>query len=182
MQNVEKQRYGRAQKASKQRQLSQFVLPLLEQVSQQQQHQALIGLNFGRLLSPSSLQNIAQSGHTLKQYDPFFAADNQLLSSQYDFVCCYRVFEHFRSPNKEWRLLSNLVKPEGWLAINTPLLADLAQFSKWHYKNNPTHVSFYQQATFEFLASISDFELIFASKDLILMQKASESDIKRSLI
>lgn len=101
----------------------------------------------------------------------FFAADHQLLHHQYDFICCFRVFEHFRTPAKEWSLIETLLKPGGWLAISTPLLTSLTAFAKWHYKNNPTHVSFYQQQTFAYLASQGKFKLIFAAQDFILMQK-----------
>ncbi|MCL1117912.1 methyltransferase domain-containing protein [Shewanella aestuarii] len=180
MPNIEKQRYGRAPKSAKQRQLSQFIMPLLEQINQQQAG-ALSGLNFGRLLDLQCLQKIEQSGHSVNQYDPFFAADHRVLQKSYDFVCSYKVFEHFRNPSKEWQLLTRLVKPGGWLAISTPLLTDLNHFDKWHYKNNPTHVSFYQQQTFEYLAENSEFTLLFASQALILMQKSSGSDIKRIL-
>ncbi|MCL1157516.1 class I SAM-dependent methyltransferase [Shewanella inventionis] len=178
MPSLERQRYGRAQKSSKQKQLSQFVLPLLVQIAQQQTG-PLKGLNFGRVLDEKSQLTIVEAGHQVNQYDPFFAADQSVLSQSYDFVCCYRVFEHFRHPIREWKLLNQLIKPNGWLAISTPLMTDKALFAKWHYKNNPTHVSFYQQATFEYLASNSDFELLFASKDLVLMQKSSKPDIKR---
>lgn len=181
MPNLERQHYGRAQKKSKQKQLSQFILPLLDQISQQQTGK-LNGLNFGRILDKKSQQTILNTGNLVNQYDPFFAADQSVLKQLYDFVCCYRVFEHFRHPHREWLLLNQLVKPGGWLAISTPLLTDKDHFTKWHYKNNPTHVSFYQQSTFEYLAFNSDFELLFASKDLVLMQKSSKSDIKRILI
>ncbi|MBR9728617.1 class I SAM-dependent methyltransferase [Shewanella intestini] len=180
--NIERQRYARAQEISKQKSLSQFIFPLLEHIAQQQPNQTLSGLNFGRVLDSNSLEQITQAGHILNQYDPFFAANQEVLNQQYDFVCCYRVFEHFRSPQKEWRLLSQLVRPNGWLAISTPLLNNLQQFEKWHYKTNPTHVSFYQQLTFEYMATNASFTLLFASKDFILMQKTSGSDIKRNLI
>ncbi|MCH1929821.1 class I SAM-dependent methyltransferase [Shewanella sp. A25] len=169
---AERQRYGRSRIASKQRQLSQFILPFLEQM-QQHQKGSLIGLNFGRILDQDSLISIERAGHTLNQYDPFFAPDHETLKQEYDFICCYRVFEHFQYPVKEWSLLSRLLKPSGWLAISTPLLVDLEGFAKWHYKNNLTHVSFYQRQTFEHLAHNSDFELLFAAKDLVLMQKTS---------
>lgn len=181
MPNLERQHYGRAQKKSKQKQLTQFILPLLDQISLQQTG-TLKGLNFGRVLDEQSQQTILNTGNLVNQYDPFFAADQSVLKQHYDFVCCYRVFEHFRHPHREWMLLNQLIKPGGWLAISTPLLTDKDHFAKWHYKNNPTHVSFYQQATFEYLAFNSDFELLFASKDLVLMQKSSKSDIKRILI
>jgi SAM-dependent methyltransferase len=179
--SIEIQRYGRAQKGTKQRQLSQFLMPLLAQINLQQSG-TLSGLNFGRVLDAQCLQSINEAGHSVKQYDPFFAADHSVLQTTYDFVCSYKVFEHFRHPNKEWQLLSRLVKPGGWLAISTPLMTDLRHFNKWHYKNNPTHVSFYQRQTFEYLTENSEFTLLFVSQALILMQKSSGSGIKRILI
>ncbi|WP_394148041.1 class I SAM-dependent methyltransferase [Shewanella atlantica] len=174
---VEKRRYQ--QQASKnQKQLKQFLISLVLQC-EQQTHLPLTGLNFGRVAEAQTVLNIESRHHTLKQYDPYFAADHDLLKRQYDFICCYRVFEHFRSPLKEWSLLGNLLKPGGWLAINTKLLTDLSAFDKWHHKNNLTHVSFYQRSTFEFLAQEAGFKLLFAANDLILVQKPSGSDIKR---
>ncbi|PMG78687.1 methyltransferase [Shewanella sp. 10N.286.51.B7] len=175
------QRYGRANKAAKQKQLVQFIQPLLGQISAQQEG-PLTGLNFGRVLDQASLDIIELAGHRLNQYDPFIKSDQQIFNQQYDFICCYRVLEHFQQPLKEWSLITNLLKNGGWLAISTSLLTDLAHFSKWHFKNNPTHVSFYQQQTFEYLAQNSEFKLLFAAKELVLMQKTSKSDIKRILI
>ena len=169
---AEKQRYGRSRIASKQKQLSQFILPLLAQLEQQQAG-SLLGLNFGRTLDNKSLATIENAGHKLNQYDPFFAPNHDALKQQYDFICFYRVFEHFQYPIKEWALLTRLLRCGGWLAISTPLLTELDGFAKWHYKNNLTHVSFYQRETFEYLANNSDFELLFAAKDLVLMQKTS---------
>ncbi|WP_119968060.1 MULTISPECIES: methyltransferase domain-containing protein [Shewanella] len=176
-----KQRYGRANKASKQKQLVQFIQPLLTQISAQQ-HGPLTGLNFGRVLDSNSLDKIEHAGHSLYQYDPFIKIDQHIFNRQYDFICCYRVLEHFQQPAKEWALLSSLLKEGGWLAISTSLLTDLSLFSKWHFKNNPSHVSFYSQQTFDYLAQNSEFKLLFAAKELVLMQKTSKSDIKRILI
>lgn len=179
--SAERQRYGRAQKMTKQKQLSQFVMPLLTQLGELT-GTSLQGLNFGRVLDNDSLAKINAAGHRLNQYDPFFAASSPVLQQEYDFVCSYRVFEHFKQPQQEWDLLSRLVKPQGWLAVGTPLLTDLSHFSKWHYKNNPTHVSFYQHKTFEYLANKGGFKLLLAEKELVLMQKSSKSDIKPNLI
>lgn len=169
--HIEKRRYQ--QNSTKyQKPLSQFLISLIQECAQQKT-QPLIGLNFGRLAMPSTLETVNIYGHKVSQYDPFFAPEHQLLKQEYDFICCYRVFEHFRFPSKEWSLLCRLLKPGGWLAINTKLLTDLAGFDKWHHKNNLTHVSFYQRATFEFLAQQAGFKLLFASNDLILVQKPS---------
>lgn len=162
---------------SKQKSLSQFLFDLVLQC--ETTDHSLLGLNFGRTLNPKSLRRVTARGHQINQYDPSLAPWTKQLNQQYDFICCYRVFEHFRFPRKEWTLLCELIKPGGWIAINTPLLTDLAGFDKWHYKNNLTHVSFYQQQSFKYLAENVGFKLLFAANDLILVQKPSGSGITR---
>ncbi|MEC4725895.1 class I SAM-dependent methyltransferase [Shewanella sp. D64] len=174
---VEKQRYQESG-GKKQPALTQFLISLIAQC-EQDSNSPLSGLNFGRVLEPSSLSNISHHQHKISQYDPFFAPDHELLKRNYDYICCYKVFEHFRFPFKEWSLLGDMLKPGGWLAINTKLLTDIGSFDKWHHKNNLTHVSFYQRSTFEYLAEQAGFKLLFAANDLILVQKPSESDITR---
>lgn len=174
---VEKQRYQKSGRG-KQPALTQFLISLISQC-EQDSNTPLSGLNFGRVLEPNSLSNIGYHQHKLSQYDPFFAPDHELLKQHYDYICCYKVFEHFRFPFKEWSLLGDMLKPGGWLAISTKLLTDIGSFDKWHHKNNLTHVSFYQRSTFEYLAQQAGFKLLFAPNDLILVQKPSESDITR---
>ncbi|ABV34706.1 conserved hypothetical protein [Shewanella sediminis HAW-EB3] len=174
---VEKRRYQQ-QVAKNQKPLKQFLMSLILQC-EQQSTDPLIGLNFGRVAEPDTVLSVESHRHTLYQYDPYFAANHDLLKRQYDFICCYRVFEHFRFPFKEWSLLGKLLKPGAWLAISTKLLTELSAFDRWHHKNNLTHVSFYQHSTFEFLAQQAGFKLLFAANDLILVQKPSGSDIKR---
>lgn len=173
--------YGRQQKTAQQRQATQFVLPLLSQLSDLTGDN-LLGLNFGHSLDQQCIDKIQASGHQLLQYDPFKATEQAVLQQQYDFVCSYKVFESFKRPLNQWALLSSLVKPQGWLAIGTALLTDKSHFAKWHHKNNPAHVSFYQHKTFEYLATQGQFKLLFAAKELVLMQKAANSGIKPILI
>ncbi|WP_404948371.1 methyltransferase domain-containing protein [Shewanella sp. SR44-3] len=173
--------YGRQQKMTQQRQASQFVLPLLAQLSDLTGAN-LVGLNFGSHLDSHTLDRVQASGHQLMQFDPFNATEQTALEQEYDFVCSYKVFERFKRPLTQWNLLSSLVKPHGWLAIGTALLTDKSHFAKWHHKNNPAHVSFYQHKTFEYLATQGQFKLLFAAKELVLMQKAANSGIKPILI
>ncbi|MFQ6372849.1 methyltransferase domain-containing protein [Shewanella sp. YIC-542] len=171
--DAEKQRYGHAKQGNKQKQLARFIAMLLTQLQTLQPNSTLSGMNFGRVLAPALLQGILQPQQQLQQYDPFFAPCHQLLHRQYDFVSCYRVFEHFQQPAKEWQRLIQALKSGGYLAISTPFLQSATAFAKWHYKNNPTHVSFYQPQTFHYLAQQGQLQLIFAQSDFVLMQKAS---------
>ncbi|WP_372870567.1 class I SAM-dependent methyltransferase [Shewanella sp.] len=171
-------RYGRGGSLENQRNLPQFVLPLLNELATDQAS-PLNGLNYGRLLDEQTLKLITAAGHNLSQYDPFVQPNSEALQQQYDFICCYRVFEHFGSPYREWQLFQRLLNEGGYLALSTRLLTEPARFDKWHHKNNLAHVSFPSRETFEYLAANSGFRLIFAENDLILMQKASGSAIKR---
>ncbi|MGI2258585.1 methyltransferase domain-containing protein [Shewanella sp. GXUN23E] len=175
---AQQQRFNKLNPA-RQKQLSLFINVLIEQLAGITSG-PLEGLNFGGLLPDSVVTLLQQQGYSLSQYDPFLAPDHTVLRHSYDFVCSYRVFEHFNYPLREWALLCRTLKPGGFLAISTRLLTDPQQFAKWHYKNNPAHVSFYCQETFEYLAAHHGFTLLFAANDLILMQKAAESDITRT--
>ncbi|BDM62749.1 methyltransferase [Shewanella sp. NFH-SH190041] len=176
---VQAKRYQQPDR-QKQKQVSQFIAPLLTQLAGMSS-KPLVGLNFGRVLEPDSLAMLAQAQHHISQYDPFQAPDFSVLRQQYDFICCYRVFEHFRNPQREWGLLCRLLQHHGYLAICTRLLDRPAQFAKWHHKNNLAHVSFYRRETFEYLADAHGFTLLFAAEDLILLQKTAKSDITPTL-
>ncbi len=47
------------------------------------------------------------------------------------------------------------------------------KFANWHYKNDPTHVSFFSVETFTWLAREYQLNVIFADRDIVLMQKVA---------
>ena len=104
-------------------------------------------------------------------YDPYFAPDPSVLTRQYDFVTCTEAIEHFNQPAKEWGLLLSMIKPGGWLGLMTKLATDAEAFTRWHYKNDPTHVSFFSRDTFRFLAQRDGLEVEFVGNDVILLRK-----------
>ena len=110
------------------------------------------GLDFGCGPGPALARMLEQRGHLMAVYDPLFAPDTTVLARQYDFVTCTEVVEHFHQPAKEFELLISLVRPGGLLAIMTSLLHERIDFQKWHYRRDPTHVCFYHQQTFLWLA------------------------------
>lgn len=157
--------------------LGRFVTPLLTTLQQENQTPDdesslnLIGLDFGCGPGPALAAMLAESGIRMSLYDPFYANDLSVLSHQYDLVTCTEAIEHFNTPHKEWALLLRLLKPHGLLAIMTKLVIDADAFSRWHYKNDPTHVSFFSRETFCYLAKRDGFEVHFVGNDVILMRK-----------
>lgn len=129
------------------------------------------GLDFGSGPGPTLSLMLAEAGHSMAIYDPFYAPDKQNLARQYDFVTCTEAIEHFNQPAGEWQILLSLLKPGGWLGVMTQMVISQARFANWHYKNDPTHVSFFSRETFEFLAQRDSLKLEFVGSDVLLLQK-----------
>ena len=101
------------------------------------------GLDFGSGPGPTLSIMFEEAGHNVAIYDPFYSPDKTPLTRQYDFVTASEVVEHFRNPAKDLQRIWSCIKPGGLLGIMTKLALDQASFSNWHYKNDPTHVSFF---------------------------------------
>ncbi|MGR5149030.1 class I SAM-dependent methyltransferase [Photobacterium alginatilyticum] len=129
------------------------------------------GLDFGSGPGPTLSVMLAEMGYNMAIYDPYFAHDPTVLDRQYDFVTCTEAIEHFYTPAKEWGLLTAMVKPGGWLGFMTKLATDADAFAHWHYKNDPTHVSFFSRETFRYLAKRDGLEVEFVGNDVILLRK-----------
>lgn len=71
---------------------------------------------------------------------------------RYDFITCTETAEHFHDPAAEFARLAGLLAPDGWLAVMTQLVPDARAFLDWHYVRDPTHVCFYADRTFTWLA------------------------------
>ncbi|WP_237467810.1 class I SAM-dependent methyltransferase [Vibrio stylophorae] len=129
------------------------------------------GLDFGSGPGPTLSVMLAEAGHQMAIYDPYFAADESVLSHQYDFITCTEAIEHFYQPSREWQLLLSMLKPQGWLGLMTKMVTSHAGFVTWHYKNDPTHVSFFSRKTFAYLAERDQLTLEFVGNDVILLRK-----------
>ena len=50
-----------------------------------------------------------------------------------------------------------------------------AAFSRWHYKQDPTHVSFFSRETFTWLAARDGLTVEFIGNDVIILQKSEST-------
>lgn len=129
------------------------------------------GLDYGCGPGPALAAMLREAGHAVALYDPFFAPDPAPLTASYDFVTCSEVAEHFHVPAAEFARLRALVRPGGWLAVMTCFQIDDARFAAWHYRKDPTHVVFYREATFRYLAGCWGWSCDVPVKDVVLMQR-----------
>lgn len=129
------------------------------------------GLDFGSGPGPTLSRMFEEAGYSMQIYDPFYANNESVLNQQYDFVTATEVVEHFRQPSKDLQKLWALVKPGGVLGLMTKLALDQDAFSRWHYKNDPTHVAFYSRETFAWLAQFWKAELRIFGNDVIVVRR-----------
>lgn len=148
-----------------------FVSPLVELVASKQQTKDR-GLDFGAGPGPVTTKLLEDRGYQLNLYDPYFYPDKSALQSPYDFIVCCEVIEHFYEPYQSFTQLSNLLAEGGRLYCRTSLIPDDIEFSRWHYKNESTHVFFYHRETITWIAenilksdvSIIDKNLLYFSR------------------
>ena len=130
------------------------------------------GLDFGCGPGPALSSMLRQAGMAMADYDPCYAPDATLLAAQYDFVTCTEVVEHFRDPLASWTQLASLVRPGGWLGVMTQLAPEVpANFLRWRYRDDRTHVSFHRLATLRWLATRFGFVLEQVESQAFLLRK-----------
>lgn len=112
-----------------------------------------IGLDYGCGAAPVVSHLLTQQGYSILHYDPFFKPDIGVLEKKYRFILAVEVVEHFYDPGRELLKLSHLLDPEGALGIMTLLYNPTDSFESWYYKNDPTHVCFYSELTFQWIVS-----------------------------
>ncbi|MFC6673462.1 class I SAM-dependent methyltransferase [Marinobacterium aestuariivivens] len=132
------------------------------------------GLDFGCGPGPALAMMFEEAGHDVSLYDPFYAPDGTTLERQYDFVCATEVVEHLHAPGREIERLLTLLRPGGLLGIMTKRVIDADAFSRWHYKNDPTHVCFFSERTFEYLAQLHQCQLEFVANDAVILKSRVE--------
>lgn len=119
--------------------LSRLFMPLNQLLSPHSH-----GLDFGSGPGPTLSVMFEEAGHQMNIYDVFYAPDSKALEQHYDFISTSEVVEHLHHPMEELEQLWSCLKPDGILGIMTKRVIDQEAFVHWHYKNDLTHVCFFQ--------------------------------------
>jgi hypothetical protein len=125
------------------------------------------GLDFGAGTGSAISKVLQDNDFNVLQYDPYFHDYPELLEEKYNYIACCEVIEHFYNPNKEFLLLHDLLEENGKLYCMTNLYDDSIDFATWYYKNDPTHVFFYQYKTIEWIKEEFGFLDVSIEKRLI---------------
>ena len=117
------------------------------------------GLDFGSGPGPTLSVMLEEAGMKMSLFDPYYAPSPEVLGRTYDFISCTEAAEHFFQPRREFNLLWSLLRPRGVLAVMTELLTDDRDVSQWAYARDPTHVCFYRERTWLWLAQFLEAKL-----------------------
>ncbi|MGH6631518.1 MAG: class I SAM-dependent methyltransferase, partial [Burkholderiales bacterium] len=88
--------------------------------------------------------------------------DARFPGAYFDVAASYHVIEHVPSPRAELRELHRIVKPGGWLAMETPNIANIwyrLLGARWR-QFIPDHIYFFTPLTFRRLCEESGFEVV----------------------
>lgn len=146
--------------------LSRLATPLLERLQP-----PASGLDFGCGAEPALAAMLAEAGFEMTLYDPQFAPDASVFTCEWDFVTATEVLEHLHNPAAELERLWSLLRPGGWLAVMTRRVPALAEFERWHYRRDPTHIGFFAEQSFAWLAARWQAGLELLGDDVALLRK-----------
>jgi SAM-dependent methyltransferase len=129
------------------------------------------GLDFGSGPGPTLSLMLAEAGYPTTIYDPLYEPNAAVWQDEYDFITASEVIEHLHRPMSDLQRLWKVLKPGGCLGIMTKRVFDAAAFAAWHYKDDPTHVVFFSEETFAWLARRWSAELQVVGDDVVLIRK-----------
>ncbi|MCW3172089.1 class I SAM-dependent methyltransferase [Shewanella subflava] len=148
-----------------QRFLSRTLTPVLHAIQPDAK-----GLDYGCGEGAVLSKMAAKQGVSVNNYDLFYFPEQGQLQQQYDFITMTEVLEHIADAQQVFKQLQGLLKPAGLLAIMTKRVRDHASFIDWHYKHDPTHINFYSEATFEWIAQAYQWQLEIIDNDVVFFR------------
>lgn len=146
--------------------LNRTLMPLLTEVKHRF-GEAAIGLDFGCGEGQHLSAMAREQGVKILNYDLYYHDCAENLQRSYEFVVLTEVIEHLLDARRIWLQLTSLLKPGGILAMMTKRVRNPEAFSTWHYKNDPTHIAFYSDTTFRYVADWLNMELQVIANDVV---------------
>lgn len=146
-----------------------YLAPLVELVSKYTATEA-VGLDFGCGAVTGLEFLLGQQGRKMDSYDLFFRPQQDMLKNRYDYLVCSETVEHFRTPRSEFELFAKLIKPGGKLFLQTSFFPGVDAFSNWHYQRDFTHISFYSEQTFQWVATEHRWQILFLRDPFVIFQ------------
>ncbi|WP_404409688.1 class I SAM-dependent methyltransferase [Pseudidiomarina marina] len=130
------------------------------------------GLDFGSGPGPTLSLMFDEVGRPCTTYDIYYEHKPERLKRTYDFVTCTEVIEHVAAPLHVFQQLLDCLQPGGYLGIMTQRWTSVDRFAGWGYRNDPTHIAFFHESTFQYLATKFALELTIYPRDVVIFRKS----------
>lgn len=130
-------------------------------------------LDFGSGPEPVLGSVLKSMGYEVSIYDKFFASNVKVLEDKYEIITATEVFEHLEYPREYFKKLINILEDNGLLILMTCFHSDdLKKFSEWWYIQDPTHISFYDMKTFNYISDEFNLEIVADNnKNIVILRK-----------
>lgn len=130
-------------------------------------------LDFGSGPYPMLKKVLDLYGYEVVDYDPYFNTNTLYDTQKYDLIIMTEVLEHVQKPMETLLQLMELMEPNGKLLIMTQFRdMNQEQFLSWWYRRDQTHVSFFNETTFDTICDILGFTIVSSNhKDVIILQQ-----------
>lgn len=172
----ERARYALHQNVPADARYRRFLSPLAEAILNATIPGA-VGLDFGCGPGPALAHMLSESGRTVALYDPLFASDEAVWSRVYDFIVAAEVFEHLHRPAFELDRLFGAHRSNGVIGVMTGFVPETAaEFARWHYIRDPTHVCFFSRRTFEYIGARWRAAVSFPAQNVALLLRTGGCD------
>lgn len=148
-----------------------FLSPLVNSIQMFLKNKNLKGLDFGCGTAAPLAHIFSNLGFEMYRYDLHFFNDEKVLKQKYDFILASEVIEHFRNPYEEFSMLSQILNVGGYLGLMTSFWSEEIDFSRWHYRRDPTHLCFYTYDSMVKIAEYFGYEIMDFSGNTCILKK-----------
>ncbi len=137
-------------------------------------------LDFGSGPEPVPARLLTERGCAVSIYDPYFAPGDAWRQGTWDAILVHEVAEHLSYPLPVFIILAGLLVPGGALCVRTRFppraceTKDRAEFARWRYRMDETHVGFFSERSMAWLAERLELKVA-------LLQKPDRTVFSRSL-
>jgi len=128
-------------------------------------------LDFGCGPEPVLIDLLARRGFSATGYDVHFAPQRTWIKRFWDIIVLHEVLEHLPEPLDTLRFLKSLLAPCGRIAIRTqPAPESPADFARWWYKEDSTHLCMFSPASIERLGAAAGMpDVMRPAQDMFML-------------
>lgn len=167
---AEKERYAQHENSAENHGYVKMFEEFLEKIGEIKNRKVL---DFGCGQNPVLAELMRKKGAEITFYDKYFFAEKSYAQGGYDLITLTEVIEHLAHPLAILQELQGLLREGGKIALMTKLrTGDEAEFARWWYRRDVTHVSFFTLKSLEFLAKKVQMHVEFCDEnDTIILAK-----------